>query len=121
MTARQSQAPSALATLATTVLDDLKAQSLTRLDVRHLTSMTDEMIIVSGRSDRHVRAIAQALLERCKAEGYEPLGVEGLESGEWVLVDLGDVVVHIMLPKVRDFYSLEKLWGIAPRRDGGSD
>jgi ribosome-associated protein len=112
---------SAISELVVTVLDDLKAQSPTRLDVRHLTSMCDEMIIASGRSDRHVRSIAQALIERFKAVGREPMGVEGLESGEWVLVDLGDVVVHIMLPKVRDFYSLEKLWGIAPRQDSVSD
>lgn len=108
-----------LADLVVEVLDDLKAQSVLCLDVRHLTTMTDAMVIASGRSDRHVRAIAQALLDRCKAAGYEPLGIEGADAGEWVLVDLGDVIVHIMLPKVRDFYSLEKLWDIAPRRGRG--
>ena len=121
MPSKQAVSEPTVSALVMTVLDDLKAQSVTRLDVRHLTTMTDEMIIASGRSDRHVRSIAQALLERCKAEGCEALGVEGLESGEWVLVDLGDVVVHIMLPKIREFYSLEKLWGIAPRRDSASD
>ena len=109
----------ALVDLVLEVLDDLKAQSVLRLDVRHLTSMTDAMIIASGRSDRHVRSIAQALLERCKEAGFEPLGVEGQETGEWVLVDLGEVIVHVMLPKTRDFYSLEKLWDIAPRRGKG--
>jgi ribosome-associated protein len=106
-----------LADLVTTVLDDLKAQSVVSLDVRHLTSMTDVMVIASGRSDRHVRAVAQALLERCKQAGFEPLGIEGEAAGEWVLVDLGDVIVHVMQPKARDFYSLEKLWEIAPRQD----
>jgi ribosome-associated protein len=108
--------PQALADLVVEVLDDLKAQSVLRLDVRHLTSMTDIMIIASGRSDRHVRAVAQAVLERCREAGFEPLGVEGEAAGEWVLVDLGAVIVHIMLPKVRDFYALEKLWDIPPRR-----
>jgi ribosome-associated protein len=106
-----------LADLVTTVLDDLKAQSVVSLDVRHLTSMTDVMVIASGRSDRHVRAVAQTLLERCKQAGFEPLGIEGEAAGEWVLVDLGDVIVHVMQPKARDFYSLEKLWDIAPRQD----
>jgi ribosome-associated protein len=106
-----------LADLVTTVLDDLKAQSVVSLDVRHLTSMTDVMVIASGRSDRHVRAVAQTLLERCKQAGFEPLGIEGEAAGEWVLVDLGDVIVHVMQPKAREFYSLEKLWDIAPRQD----
>ena len=100
-------------------LDDLKAQSVLRLDVRHLTSMTDVMIIASGRSARHVRAVAQALLERCEEVGIKPIGVEGEDGGEWVLVDLGDVVAHIMVPNVREFYALEKLWDIAPRRETG--
>ncbi|NIW23218.1 MAG: ribosome silencing factor [Gammaproteobacteria bacterium] len=105
--------------LVVEVLDDLKAQSVLRLDVRHLTSMTDIMIISSGRSARHVRAVAQALLERCEAAGLKPIGVEGEDGGEWVLVDLGDVVAHIMIPSVREFYALEKLWDIAPRRETG--
>jgi ribosome-associated protein len=109
----------ALGDLVVEVLDDLKAQSLLRLDVRHLTSMTDIMIMASGRSARHVRAIARALLERCEAANYAPLGVEGEDGGEWVLVDLGDVIVHIMVPSVREFYALEKLWDIAPRRETG--
>ena len=112
---RRRQQP-ALADFVVRALDDIKAQNVLRLDVRHLTPMTDAMIIASGRSDRHVRAIAQTLVERCQDAGFEPLGIEGADAGEWVLVDLGDVVVHIMLPKVRDFYSLEKLWDIAPRR-----
>jgi len=93
-------------------LDDLKAVEITFLDVRHLTTVTDAMVVASGRSDRHVRAIAGAVVEQCKKAGYRPIGVEGEKSGEWVLVDLGEIVVHVMLPRVRDFYKLEQLWGM---------
>lgn len=109
----------ALGDFVVEALDDLKAQSVLRLDVRHLTSMTDIMVIASGRSARHVRAVAQSLLERCEPIGVTPIGVEGEDGGEWVLVDLGDVVVHVMVPSVREFYALEKLWDIAPRRETG--
>lgn len=95
------------------VLEDLKAEKIEDFDVSHLTSITDRMIVASGRSDRHVRSIADALLERCEARGVAPIGVEGKDGGEWVLVDLGDVIVHVMLPRTRDFYDLEKLWDIA--------
>ncbi|MBT8061733.1 MAG: ribosome silencing factor, partial [Gammaproteobacteria bacterium] len=101
-------------------LDDLKANAIKTMDVRHLTSVTDFMVIASGRSDRHVRALADSVLERCKKLGCQPLGVEGQDGGEWVLLDLGDVVVHVMLPKVRDFYNLEKLWEIEHRDDSAS-
>ena len=104
-----------VAEFAATVLDEMKAQDIRALDVRHLTSVTDTMIVAAGRSDRHVRAIADALIERCKAAGYRPLGVEGQDSGEWVLVDLGDAIVHVMLPRAREFYNIESLWDIAPR------
>ncbi len=69
-------------------------------------------IIANGRSARHVRAVAAALVERCKDNHYRPIGIEGQEAGQWILVDLGDVVVHVMQPKVREFYDLEKLWDI---------
>lgn len=101
----------ALTDTIVTALDDLKARDVTVFDVRSLTTITDSMIIASGTSDRHVRALAENLIEVCKKAGVRPLGVEGLDSGEWVLVDLPDVLVHVMLPKVRDFYNLEKLWG----------
>jgi ribosome-associated protein len=91
-------------------LDDLKAIDVHVLDVRHLTTVTDTMVVASGRSDRHVRAIAGSVVEQCKKAGYRPLGIEGERSGEWVLVDLADLVVHVMLPRVREFYNLEKLW-----------
>jgi ribosome-associated protein len=98
-------------------LEDLKADNVQVLDVRHLTTVTDTMVIASGRSDRHVRAIAGAVVEQAKKAGYRPLGVEGERSGEWVLVDLADVVVHVMLPRVREFYNLEKLWDISARAE----
>jgi ribosome-associated protein len=104
-----------LAALVTDALNDLKAHQINCLDVRHLTSVTDTMIIAGGRSDRHVRALADAVVERCKDAGILPIGVEGQEAGEWVLVDLVDVVVHVMLPRVREFYNLEKLWDISAR------
>lgn len=103
------------------VLDDLKAQDVVCLDVSHLTSITDTMIVASGRSDRHVRAIADALIERCKAAGIRPLGVEGEEAGEWVLVDLTDAIVHVMLPKTREFYDIEKLWDISRPREEAAE
>jgi ribosome-associated protein len=106
-----------LATLVTTALDDLKGQQITVLDVRHLTSVTDTMVVASGRSDRHVRALADTVVETCAQAGVRPIGVEGQKSGEWVLVDLGDVVVHVMLPRVREFYNLEKLWDLGGRAE----
>ena len=109
---RKQTGSDTLAELVVTALDDLKAQSIKSLDVRHLTSVTDVMIIASGRSDRHVRSLSESLIERCRDAGHRPMGVEGKDAGEWVLVDLTDVVVHLMLPKVREFYSLERLWDI---------
>jgi len=104
-----------LSAVVTDALEGMKANDIRCLDVRHLTSVTDTMIIAGGRSDRHVRALADAVLERASEAGVTPLGVEGQEAGEWVLVDLADVVVHVMLPRVRDFYNLEKLWDISAR------
>lgn len=101
-----------LASLAEAALEDMKARDVRVMDVRKLTTVTDFMILASGTSDRHVRSIADRLVERATAAGCEPLGVEGAEAGEWVLVDLQDVIVHVMLGKVRDFYKLENLWDL---------
>ena len=88
----------------------MKAVNVRVLDVRKLSDIFDTLVIASGNSDRHVRSIADRVVEQAKRAGYRPLGVEGAKAGEWVLVDLGDFVVHVMLPRVREFYSLEKLW-----------
>lgn len=94
------------------ILDDSKAADIQTLDVRALTTITDTMIICSGTSARHVKAISDHILEGLKEHKKELLGVEGTVDSEWVLVDLGRMVVHIMLPQTRDFYQLEKLWGM---------
>jgi ribosome-associated protein len=98
--------------LAQSSLEDMKARDLQVLDVRGLTSVTDYLLIASGTSDRHVRSLAQAVVDSAKQAGLPPLGVEGQESGEWVLVDLCDVVVHVMQPRTREFYKLEDLWAV---------
>jgi ribosome-associated protein len=82
------------------------------LDVAQLTDMTDLMIVVSGTSNRHVKALANSVVSDVKAQGLLPVGVEGEETGEWVLVDLGDILIHIMLPETREFYAIEKLWSM---------
>jgi ribosome-associated protein len=94
----------------TTALDDMKAVNVRVLDVRNLTDIADTMVIASGNSDRHVRSIAERVVEKAKAAGFRPLGTEGARDGEWVLVDLQDLIVHVMLPRVREFYGLERLW-----------
>lgn len=97
-------------------LDEMKAVNVRVLPVNKLTDITDTMIIASGNSDRHVRSIADRVVEHAKKAGFRPMGVEGERDGEWVLVDLQDVIVHIMLPKVREFYRLESLWDVSAAR-----
>lgn len=103
-----------LANLVKEALDDLKGQEIITLDVTQLSSVMDTLIIATGTSNRHVKSLANNVVVDSKAAGHQPIGVEGLESGEWVLVDFGDTVVHIMLQQTRDFYELEKLWSTAP-------
>ena len=91
-------------------LAELKAVNVRALDVRGITDITDTMVVASGTSDRHVKSIADRVLQRCKEAGFRPYGMEGERDGEWVLLDLQDVVLHVMLPRVREFYALEKLW-----------
>jgi ribosome-associated protein len=102
-------------------LADMKALDIKVLDVRGVTDIADTMIIASGTSDRHVRSVAQRIVEKTKAAGFRPHGVEGQQDSDWVLIDLTDIVVHVMLPRVRDFYGLEKLWDMtATRRAAGA-
>lgn len=91
-------------------LDDLKGVNAVTLDVRELSNVMDYLIICSGTSSRHVKSLADNVSRMAKQAGQMPLGVEGEDAGEWVLVDLGDVVVHVMQPATRDFYDLERLW-----------
>ena len=91
-------------------LDDMKARDITTLDVTDKSNFADFMVVCSGNSTRHVKSIAQSLSTECRAEGIEPLGIEGNDVGEWILVDLGDVIAHIMIDDTRDKYQLEQLW-----------
>jgi len=109
-TRRKREPISLLQEVVTLALDDMKALNVKVMDVRGLTDIADTMIIASGTSDRHVRSIADRVVEKAKAAGYRPYGVEGARDSEWVLVDLHDIVLHVMLPRVREFYGLERLW-----------
>jgi len=100
-------------------VEELKGKDAVEIDVRGKTSVADHMVIVSGTSTRHVKSIADEVVKFSKKLGVMPLGVEGEREAEWVLVDLGDVIVHVMLPRVREFYALERLWTVGDQP--GSD
>ncbi len=110
--AAKASTPAALR-VALAALEDMKAVDVKALDVRGMTDVSDYMVIASGTSDRHVRSMAQRVVEKAKEAGYRPHGVEGQQDGNWVLIDLSDVIVHVMLPKAREFYALEKLWDLS--------
>ena len=93
-------------------LQDLKAEDITILEVRHKTSITDWLMIATGSSSRHVKSIANNVVVEAKKAGQSPLGIEGENEGEWVLVDLGDIIVHVMQQQVREYYDLESLWSV---------
>ena len=99
-----------LVKLAISALEEIKAQDITTIDVRGKTSITDFMLIASGTSSRHVKSLVDNVLEKVKEQGVRPIGTEGMDTGEWALLDLGDIVVHVMLPTARQFYDLERLW-----------
>jgi len=99
-------------------LENLKARDITVLDVSDRTSVTDFMIIASGTSNRHVKSIADNVIADVKSQGMQPFGAEGREAADWILVDLGDIVVHVMLPATREFYDLERFWRDAPVHGG---
>lgn len=114
--AKQVVAQSGVLDAVKRALDDMKAVNVAILDVRELTDIADTMVIASGTSDRHVRSLADRIVEYAKKAGYRPAGMEGERDGEWVLVDLHDVIVHVMLPRVREFYRLESLWDVSAAR-----
>lgn len=115
--------PEVLLELVRNALEEMKAKDSVEIDVRGKTSIADYLVVTSGTSTRHVKSIADEVVQHAKKAGAMPLGVEGEREAEWVLVDLGDVIVHVMLPRVREFYALERLWtvGDQPPREEGAD
>ncbi|MBI4005541.1 MAG: ribosome silencing factor [Gammaproteobacteria bacterium] len=109
-----------LARIVINALEDLKAVDIKTLDVKRLTSITDMMIIASGKSDRQVKALADKTIEAVNAKHIKPLGIEGHLQGDWVLIDLGDIIIHIMRPPIREYYQLEKLWSVSSRQFSSS-
>jgi len=115
--------PASVARLRDTVLaaiEDLKGRDAVEIDIREKASLADLLVIVSGTSSRHVRSIADEVAKQAKAAGSAAIGVEGEREGEWVLVDLADIVVHVMLPRVREFYGLERLWQVGDVDDAAA-
>jgi ribosome-associated protein len=102
-------------------LDDDKAEEIATIDLMGKSSIADYMVIACGRSSRQVGAMAEHLLERLKAAGHRTIGIEGKSQGDWVLVDAGDVIVHLFRPEIRGLYNLEKMWSVPPEGEGGAD
>lgn len=108
-----------LKALAVNAVEDLKAFDVNVVDIKGRSSVTDVLLFASGRSDRQVKSIANNVISEAKKAGIQPLGVEGLDTGDWVLVDLGDLVVHVMLPQVRDYYGIERIWEVDDSENKG--
>ena len=111
--------PDRIVKAAAAALEDIKGHDIVAFDVRKLTSLFDRMVIASGDSSRQVNALSRSVQDKLKAAGVRVFGVEGEANGEWVLVDLGPVLVHIMQPAIRQYYNLEELWGSAPQKKFG--
>lgn len=116
VTRREEGFPEQLRDVIVSALQNVKAEDITVLDVRSMTPLTDYMVIASGTSDRHLRTMKDTVLHDAAAMGAKPLGVEGDRGNdaEWILIDLSDCIVHLMRPRVRAFYNLERLWSVAP-------
>lgn len=111
-----------LCDLVVSALEEVKAKNIVKLDVRNLTTVTDYMVVASGTSNRHVKALADAVSDKSKEAGHRPAGIEGAAGSEWILLDLQDTLVHVMLPRIREFYNLEKLWSLSPATElAGAD
>ena len=95
-----------------TAIEDLKGEKIVQLDVKGKTSFTDYMVVVTGTSDRHLRSLCDYIAEKVKEQGFRPLGIEGDLGSDWILLDLGDVIVHAMTAQAREYYQLEKLWSV---------
>lgn len=106
--------PRALADVVVDAASEKKAEDIVVMNVSEVTTIADLFVILSGRGERQVRSIAEGIVERSTAAGRRPLGIEGLAAGRWVLIDLGDVIVHAFVPEERGLYRLERLWGDAP-------
>ena len=102
-------------------LEEVKGKDIIELDVTDITDEMDTVVLVTGGTNRQVKALANVVIEASKTAGFQPLGVEGMEEGEWVLVDLIDIVVHVMQPAIREFYELEKLWSVRPNNPVASN
>ena len=119
-TAEKALTSNQLRDLVIETLEDLKAIDVQEVDVSGQNPLTDRFVVATGSSTRHVKSMAEKLVLKAKAAGFPPLGVEGEREGEWVLVDLNDVIVHLMLPQTRAFYNLEKLWEASNQQRSGA-